>query len=199
MMVVDFIFYAFAAVTALAAVGVIASRNQVHSVLFLILTFFSTAALFVLLDAEFLAALLIMVYMGAVAVLFMFVVMMLDMEADELRQQALNHLPLGLAVGVLILIELVVVLSHAHGVGQGAPAGAPVSNTLAIGRILYTQYLYPFEVVSLLLLVALIGAVALTLRSRRGSGVKRQNIGHQLARTRGEAVELVQRQPGEGA
>ena len=197
MMVVDVIFYMFATVTALAAVGVISSRNQVHSVLFLILTFFSTAALFVLLEAEFLAALLVMVYMGAVAVLFMFVVMMLDMDVAEVRQQAINHLPLGLTVGLLILVELVVVLSHSHAT-HGEKAAEPVANTLAIGRTLYTEFLYPFELASLVLLVALVGAVVLTLRQRR-DGIKRQNVGQQLARTRGEAVQYVQRQPGEGA
>ncbi|MBF0161348.1 MAG: NADH-quinone oxidoreductase subunit J [Magnetococcales bacterium] len=197
MMVADLIFYMFAAVTALAAVGVISSRNQVHSVLFLILTFFSTAALFVLLGAEFLAVLLVMVYMGAVAVLFMFVVMMLDMDVTDVRQQAINHLPMGLAVGLVILVELVVVLSHSHATHTETTA-QPVSNTLAIGRALYTQYLYPFELASLILLVALVGAVVLTLRERR-SAPKRQDIGQQLARTRAEAVEYVQRQPGEGA
>ncbi|MBF0096619.1 MAG: NADH-quinone oxidoreductase subunit J [Magnetococcales bacterium] len=195
MMVVDVIFYAFAAVTALAAFGVVSSRNQVHSVLFLILTFFSTAALFVLLQAEFLAALLVMVYMGAVAVLFLFVVMMLDMELSELKEQAINHLPLGLAVGAVILLELVVVLSHSHG---HAVAAATVPNTLAIGRALFTQHLYPFELASLILLVALIGAVVLTLRERK-KGAQRQNVPQQIARTRSEAVELVQRKPGEGA
>lgn len=197
-MVVDIIFYAFAAVTALSAMGVVSSRNQVHSVLFLILTFFSTAALFVLLEAEFLAALLVMVYMGAVAVLFMFVVMMLDMELDELKKRMVDHLPLGLTVGLMILVELVVVLSHAHTSGAQGAAVPPVPNTLAIGRSLYIQHLYPFELASLILLVALVGAVVLTLRERRQT-VKRQDIGQQIARTRAEAVKLVQRQPGEGA
>ncbi len=196
MMVVDIIFYAFAAVTALAAVGVIGCRNQVHSVLFLILTFFSTAALFVLLDAEFLAALLVMVYMGAVAILFMFVVMMLDIDAAELKKRAFDHLPMGLAVGLVILMELVVVFSSSHPLHEAATSSVP--NTLAIGRTLYTLYLYPFELASLVLLVALIGAVALTLRERK-KGVKRQNISQQVARTRAEAVQLVQRKPGEGA
>ncbi|MEO5349197.1 MAG: NADH-quinone oxidoreductase subunit J [Magnetococcus sp. YQC-3] len=197
-MVVDIIFYAFAAVTALAAMGVVGSRNQVHSVLFLILTFFSTAALFVLLDAEFLAALLIMVYMGAVAVLFMFVVMMLDMELDELKERAVAHLPLGMAVGLVILVELVVILSHTHAGPAHAAAATAVSNTRAIGQVMYTQHLYPFELASLVLLVALVGAVVLTLREQK-KGVKRQDIAQQVARTRAEAVELVQRKPGEGA
>ncbi len=197
MMVVDIIFYAFAAVTALSAVGVISCRNQVHSVLCLILAFFSTAALFVLLEAEFLAVLLIMVYMGAVAVLFLFVVMMLDIDASDLRKQAINHLPVGVMVGLVILVEWVVVLSHAHS-HAGHAASPPVANTLAIGRTLYTQYLYPFELASLVLLVALIGAVALTLRAP-GKAVHRQDISRQVARTPEESVELVQRKSGEGA
>ena len=200
--VTDIIFYAFATVTALAAVGVVSCRNQVHSVLFLILTFFSTAALFVLLEAEFLAALLIMVYMGAVAILFLFVVMMLDMDFAELRRQAVNHLPLGLAVGLVILVELVVILTHGPAghetTAAVSAAAAQISNTRAIGQTLYTLYLYPFELASLVLLVALVGAVVLTLRERK-KGVKRQNISRQLARTRADAVELKQRQPGQGA
>ena len=198
-MVVDFIFYAFAAVTSLSAVGVVVSRNQVHSVLFLVLTFFTSAALFVLLEAEFLAVILVMVYMGAVAILFLFVVMMLDMDFAELRQQAVNHLPLGLAVGLVILVELVVILSHSHAVhGAGDAVVASISNTKAVGISLYTTYLYPFELASLVLLVALIGAVVLTLRDKK-KGVKRQNIGQQLSRTRADAVEYKQRQPGQGA
>ena len=195
-MVVDIIFYVFAAITALAAVGVISSRNQVHSALFLILTFFSTAGLFVLLEAEFLAVILVMVYMGAVAVLFLFVVMMLDVDFAELREQAINHLPFGLAVGLVLLVELVVILSHSHASHEVVAAQIP--NTKAIGITLYTQYLYPFELASLVLLVALVGAVVLTLRERK-KGVRRQNISQQLARTRDQAVELKQRQPGQGA
>ena len=198
-MVVDIIFYVFAAVTALSAVGVVSCRNQVHSVLFLILTFFSTAALFVLLEAEFLAVILVMVYMGAVAVLFLFVVMMLDLDFAELRRKAVDHLPLGLMVGLIILVELVVVLSHMHVSHDAAEvARSSVGNTRAIGQTLYTQYLYPFELASLVLLVALVGAVVLTLRERK-RGVKRQSIYQQVSRTRAEAVELKQRQPGEGA
>ena len=198
-MVTDIIFYSFAAVTALAAVGVVSCRNQVHSVLFLILTFFSTAALFVMLEAEFLAALLVMVYMGAVAVLFLFVVMMLDMDFAELRKQAVNHLPVGIAVGLVILLELVVMLSQLHLPHSHKDAiMTQVPNTKAIGQILYTQYIYPFELASLVLLVALVGAVVLTLRERK-VGRKRQDVSAQLARTRDQAVEYKQRQPGQGA
>ena len=201
MLVADFVFYFFAGVTVLAALGVIVSRNQVHSALFLVLTFFTTAGLFVLLGAEFLAALLVMVYMGAVAVLFLFVVMMLDVDFAELRRGAVAHLPMGFAVGGVMLVELAMIVStgghgNAHGGGHEAVAAA-VPNTLALGRELYTTYLYPFEVASLILLVALIGAVALTLRSRKG--IKRQNVAAQLARTRDQAVELKQVKSGEGA
>ena len=195
-MLVDIIFYLFATVTLLGAIGVVASRNQVHSVLFLVLTFFSTAGLFVLLEAEFLAAILVMVYMGAVAVLFLFVVMMLDVDFSELREQALQHLPLGLTIGLVLMIELGVILSRVH-VAPETAGGAEVSNTLELGKILYTKFIYPFEVASLILLVALIGAVVLTLRDRKS--VKRQDIAKQLARTRGEAVELKKMQPGQGA
>lgn len=195
-MVADLIFYGFSTVAVFAAVGVVSCRNQVHSVLFLILTFFSSAALFVLLEAEFLAVILVMVYMGAVAVLFLFVVMMLDMDFAELREHARNHLPVGLMVGLILLVELVVVLSHVH-VPENV-ASMDISNTKAIGQTLYTQYLYPFELASLVLLVALVGAVVLTLRESK-KGRKHQNIGQQLARTRDQAVEYKQRQPGQGA
>ena len=198
MQVVDVIFYAFATITALAAAGVIRSRSPVHSVLFLILTFFSTAAVFVLLEAEFLAALLVMVYMGAVAVLFLFVIMMLDVDFATLKEQSLSHLPVGLAVALVILVEFVVIATQGQAIPSTAAATAAPVNTLAIGRVMYTQYLYPFEVASLVLLVALIGAIVLTLRKRE-RGAKRQNISQQIARTRAEAVELVKRQPGEGA
>ena len=202
MLVADFVFYFFAGVTVLAALGVIVSRNQVHSALFLVLTFFTTAGLFVLLGAEFLAALLVMVYMGAVAVLFLFVVMMLDVDFAELRRGAVAHLPMGFAVGGVMLVDLAMIVSTGgHGGGHEAVAAvagaAAVPNTLALGRELYTTYLYPFEVASLILLVALIGAVALTLRSRKG--IKRQNVAAQLARTRDQAVELKQVKSGEGA
>ncbi len=200
MSVVEFVFYFFAGVTVLAALGVISSRNQVHSALFLVLAFFSTAGLFVLLGAEFLAALLIMVYMGAVAVLFLFVVMMLDIDASELRQGMVTHLPLGLTIGVVLLIELAMIVTTGHAPAAApavAAAGEEISNTLALGREMYTTFLYPFEVASLILLVALIGAVALTLRERKD--IKRQNIAKQLARTRDQAVELKQLKPGEGA
>lgn len=195
-MVADFVFYFFSTITVFSAIGVIASRNQVHSVLFLVLTFFSTAGLFVLLEAEFLAAILVMVYMGAVAILFLFVVMMLDVDISSLRRESVKYLPVGIMVGLVVLVELAVILSHVH-VGHPVQAAAQVSNTLAIGKVLYTKYLLPFEIASLVLLVALIGAIALTHRTRKR--VKRQDILKQIARTREEAVELKKVASGEGA
>ncbi|HIJ82912.1 MAG: NADH dehydrogenase subunit J [Magnetococcales bacterium] len=196
MMVTDVFFYLFATVTVLAALGVVGARNPVHSVLFLVLAFFSTAGLFVLLGAEFLAAILVMVYMGAVAILFLFVVMMLDVDFARLRRESVRYLPLGLTVGIVMLVELALMLGHHHGSSQG-PVAEKVENTLAIGQALYTRYLYPFEVASLILLVALIGAVALTHRERKR--VHRQDIANQLARTKGDAVELRKVASGEGA
>ncbi|MBF0368074.1 MAG: NADH-quinone oxidoreductase subunit J [Magnetococcales bacterium] len=195
-MVADFVFYLFALITVVAALGVITVRNPVHSVLLLVLTFFTTAALFVLIGAEFLAAILIMVYMGAVAVLFLFVVMMLDLDFAQLRQGAVKHLPLGITVGLVILAEMVIIALSHHGTHVEA-GGVEVENTLEIGRVLFTRFLYPFEIVSVVLLVAIIGAVALTFRE--GARAKRQNIADQLARTRDDAIELVDVASGEGA
>ncbi|MEO5345206.1 MAG: NADH-quinone oxidoreductase subunit J [Magnetococcus sp. YQC-9] len=195
-MVADLVFYLFSAITVGAAIGVIASRNQVHSVLFLILAFFNVAGLFVLLEAEFLAAILVIVYMGAVAVLFLFVVMMLNIDFEELRKGAMEHLPMGLFIGALILVEFGFILSGIHVDGQ-VHQTANVSNTLAIGQLLFTKFLLPFEVASLILLVALIGAVVLTHRRRKD--VKRQNIPSQIARKRADAVELVKVASGQGA
>ncbi|MBF0180239.1 MAG: NADH-quinone oxidoreductase subunit J [Magnetococcales bacterium] len=196
MMVTDLLFYLFSAITVMAAVGVVTSRNQVHSVLFLILAFFNTAALFILLQAELLAALLVIVYMGAVAVLFLFVVMMLDVSFEELRKGMIQHLPLGVFVGAVILAELVVILSGIH--APHAPAAAAtIPNAQLIGQVMFTQYLLPFEVASFILLVALIGAVVLTHRRRKV--VKRQIISEQLARTREQSVALVKVASGQGA
>ncbi|MBF0422276.1 MAG: NADH-quinone oxidoreductase subunit J [Magnetococcales bacterium] len=196
MMVADMIFYLFAALTVLAALGVVGSPNPVHSVLFLVLAFFSTAGLFVLIGAEFLAAILVMVYMGAVAILFLFVVMMLDVDFARLRHEGVRYLPIGLTVGAVMLMELGLMVAH-HRLDHGTVATNTVDNTFAIGQALYTRYLYPFEVASLILLVALIGAVALTHRERKH--VRRQDIAKQLARTREDAVELRKVVSGEGA
>ncbi|HWE05127.1 MAG TPA: NADH-quinone oxidoreductase subunit J [Rhizomicrobium sp.] len=193
-------FYLFSAVLIGAALMVIASRNPVHSVLFLILAFFNAAALFILLGAEFLALILLIVYVGAVAVLFLFVVMMLDIEFAELKRGALQYLPFGGLVGVILAAELVLV-----GIGALVPqAGALVphatpehlTNTEALGRVLYTDYVYYFETAGLILLVAMIGAIVLTLRHK--PGVRRQKIALQNARDPRLAIELVDVQPGQG-
>ncbi|MBF0159513.1 MAG: NADH-quinone oxidoreductase subunit J [Magnetococcales bacterium] len=193
----DLLFYLFSAVLVMAALGVVTVRNPVHSVLLLVLAFFSSSALFVLLGAEFLAAILVMVYMGAVAMLFLFVVMMLDIDFDTLRRGMREHLPLGIAIGGLLMLELVVLVSGIHLNAPQAAAGLVQDNVREIGRVLYTTYLYPFEIASVILLVALIGAVTLTARKR--SDQKHQNICQQLARTRDQAVELKKMAPGEGA
>jgi NADH-quinone oxidoreductase subunit J len=195
-------FYLFSAVMLIAAFMVIASRNPVHSVLFLILAFFNAAGLFVLTGAEFLAMILVVVYVGAVAVLFLFVVMMLDVDFVELKKGALSYLPTGGLLGLALLVELVIVAGvwkmapASHAALQSAtPAG--LSNTQALGRILYTDYIYYFQIAGLVLLVAMIGAIVLTLRSR--PGVRRQSIPVQNARTPEMAMELVDAKPGEGA
>jgi NADH-quinone oxidoreductase subunit J len=194
-------FYALAAVAVMSAVAVITARNPVHSVLFLILTFFTSAGLFVLLGAEFLAMLLIVVYVGAVAVLFLFVVMMLDVDFAELKQGVISYLPIGIIVAVALLAELGLVASVSMQ-AQGAPiALAPaepsaITNAEAIGQVLYTDYLLVFQLAGLVLLVAMIGAIVLTLRRR--PGVKKQDIAAQVGRKRSEGVELKDIRPGQG-
>lgn len=197
-MVADIVFYLFAAITVVAAVGVVSVKNQVHSVLFLVLTFFTTAALFILMGAEFLGAILVMVYMGAVAILFLFVVMMLDVEFATLKREAARYMPIGITVGAIILFEIVVIVSQVHIEPEPvAVAASQVPNTMEIGRILYTKYLLHFEIASVILLVALVGAIVLTYRDRKLT--KRQSIPKQLARTRDESVELKKVASGEGA
>ncbi|MEQ1889863.1 MAG: NADH-quinone oxidoreductase subunit J [Alphaproteobacteria bacterium] len=196
-------FYLFAAVTIAAAFMVITARNPVHSVLFLILAFFNAAGLFVLLGAEFLAMILVIVYVGAVAVLFLFVVMMLDIDFVELRQGFLNYLPAGGVIGFILALELILVIGANTAapvpVGVAAsptPALGDMSNTEALGRILYTDYVYLFQTAGLVLLVAMIGAIVLTLRTRQG--VRRQNISDQVARTPALGMELKDVKPGQG-
>lgn len=196
-------FYAFAAVTVAAGVMVISARNPVHSVLFLILAFFNAAGLFVLMGAEFIAMILVIVYVGAVAVLFLFVVMMLDINFAELRQGFLQYLPIGGLVGLVLLAELVLIFGSwavapefGDRVGSPTPLLSETTNTHAIGQILYTDYVFLFQAAGLILLVAMVGAIVLTLRSREG--VKRQRIGAQIARTREESVEIKQVEPGSG-
>lgn len=194
-MVADLVFYLLAIEAVVAGLMVVSVRNPVHSVLFLVLAFFAVSGLFVLLRAEFLAAILVMVYMGAVAVLFLFVVMLLDVDFAELRAGAVKYLPLGLMVGLVILAEFVIVLSSFQIHGHGAPVLGDA--TKALGKVLYTTYLFPFELASLVLLVALVGAITLTLRQRKDA--RRQNVSEQLARRREDSVELKDVASGEGA
>ena len=193
----------FSFVAVAAGVLVIAARNPVHSVLFLILAFFNAAGLFVLMGAEFLAMVLVIVYVGAVAVLFLFVVMMLDINFVELRRGVLQYLPIGALIGILLLVELLVVLGGWVVIPQAASnAAAPippldqVTNTQAIGRIIYTDYFYLFQAAGLILLVAMIGAIVLTLRKRPGA--RRQKIADQLDRKASDAIEIVKVTTGSG-
>jgi len=195
-------FYVFSTIMIAAAFMVIAARNPVHSVLFLILAFFNAAGLFVLLGAEFLAMILVVVYVGAVAVLFLFVVMMLDVDFTELKSGALQYLPIGALMGLILLAELVMVGGvwvMAPGASTALASATPpgMTNTVALGRILYTDYIYYFQIAGLILLVAMIGAIVLTLRHR--PGVRRQSIRVQNARTPEMAMNLVDAKPGEGA
>ena len=188
-------FYLFAGITVASAVMVISARNPVHSVLFLILAFFNSAGLFVLLGAEFLAMILVVVYVGAVAVLFLFVVMMLDINFVALREGFLQYLPVGALIGIILLAELILVLGT-WVIAPEAPmvAGVPAStavdshNTKALGEVLYTKYVYLFQAAGLVLLIAMIGAIVLTLRQREG--VRRQSIARQVSVKRSESVEV---------
>ncbi len=196
-------FYLFAFVAVGSAFMVISSRNPVHSVLFLILTFFNAAGLFLLAGAEFLAMILLIVYVGAVMVLFLFVIMMLDVDFAEFKSGALQYAPIGALVGLILAAELVVVTGGyvlAPQLGSGAakpiPDLATRSNTAALGDILYTDYIHFFQMAGLVLLVAMIGAIVLTLRHKQG--VKRQNIARQNARTLEEAIEVRKVETGKG-
>jgi NADH-quinone oxidoreductase subunit J len=194
-------FYMFGAFAIFAGVMVISARNPVHSVLFLILAFFNGAALFVLMGAEFLAMILVVVYVGAVAVLFLFVVMMLDIAFAELREGFLQYLPIGGLVGLILLVELLAVVAGwliDPGVAghRAQPVPSDVTNTEALGRILYTDYIYLFQAAGMVLLVAMVGAIVLTMRQR--DGVRRQRIADQVGRRREDSVELHKVQPGSG-
>ena len=198
----DAIFFSlFSIVLIASALAVILARNPVHSVLFLIVAFFNAAGLFVLIGAEFLAMILVIVYVGAVAVLFLFVVMMLDIDFAQLRGGFVRYLPIGALVGFILLAELLLVIgSWAIAPGLPNPAaasGVPLSNTRALGDILYARYLLAFQGAGLILLVAMIGAIVLTLRRR--ADVRRQSIAAQLARTRAETVEVIKVPVGTGA
>ena len=194
-------FYLFAAIAIASSVMVITSRNPVHSVLFLILTFFNASGLFILLGAEFLAMILVVVYVGAVAVLFLFVVMMLDVDFAELRAGMMQYAPIGMVVGLVLFTELALVLgvwviSPEVSGALGAPIPGDISNTEALGQLLYTRYIYYFQAAGLILLVAMIGAIVVTLRHK--VGVKRQNISDQVARSPATAIEVRKVKPGQG-
>jgi NADH-quinone oxidoreductase subunit J len=194
-------FYAFAAVLVVSAAMVVTARNPVHAVLFLILAFFNAAGLFLLAGAEFLALILVIVYVGAVAVLFLFVVMMLDVDFIQMREGFVRYLPIGAAIGAVLLAELLLV-----GIAWSASPSAPrllavpvpdgVTNTEALGRVLYTDYIYLFQASGLVLLVAMIGAIVLTLRDRPGT--KRQDVARQVDRSPAETLAIVSLAPGQG-
>jgi NADH-quinone oxidoreductase subunit J len=189
-------FYVFAAVCIGSGMMVISARNPVHSVLFLILAFFNAAGLFVLMGAEFLAMILVVVYVGAVAVLFLFVVMMLDIDFVELRRGVLQYLPIGVTVGLTLLVELIffaasiwqIAPEAVNALGAPTPPPAELSNTAALGDLIYTDYILLFQIAGLILLVAMVGAIVLTLRAREG--VRRQVIGRQIGRRRELSVEI---------
>ncbi|GMG85223.1 NADH-quinone oxidoreductase subunit J [Paralimibaculum aggregatum] len=198
-----FAFYVFASVAVAAGLMVILARNPVHSVLWLILTFFSAAGMMVLVGAEFVAMLLIIVYVGAVMVLFLFVVMMLDVDFTELKSGLAEYLPVGALIGLALLMELGLVLGHwvladaAPGARAAAmPVPGDLANAPALGQIIYDRYIYAFQASGLILLTAMIGAIVLTLRHR--AHVKRQNVLAQIHRTRAASVELKDVKPGQG-
>jgi NADH-quinone oxidoreductase subunit J len=201
MIVTALFFYLFSGVCIASAVMVIASRNPVHSVLFLILTFFNASGLFLLLGAEFLAMILVVVYVGAVAVLFLFVIMMLDVDFTELREGFLEYLPIGLLIGAVFLAELLLVaggwiINPSISKTIASPTPADISNTAALGLVLYTKYIHYFQLAGMVLLVAMIGAIVLTLRHK--AKVKRQDINVQNARTPELAMAVRKVSSGQG-
>src|SRR6185312_15288574 len=196
-----FFFYVFSIIAVASALMVIASRNPVHSVLFLILTFVNAAGLFMLAGAEFLALILIVVYVGAVAVLFLFVTMMLDVDFASMRQGMLQYAPVGVVIGVILLLELLLVggsyvMAPQITASSVVPINVAVDNTRALGQVIYTRYVFLFQGAGAVLLVAMVGAIVLTLQ--HGVNVRRQNIAHQTSRTRAEATELVKVKSGQG-
>ena len=195
-MLVNILFYAFALVLLASAIGVIGSKNPVHSALCLVLTFFTAAAIWLLAQAEFLAIVLVLVYVGAVMVLFLFVVMMLDIDIEKIRSGFTRHFWLGIAVAIVLFLEIVGVVV-ARGLGANvdmksgmAPVGAADSNATELGTALYTKYVYPFELAAVLLLVAIIAAIVLTMRQRKG--LKVQDIGAQVATRREDRLRVLQ-------
>ncbi len=200
-MIATLVFYLFAGFVVLGAAMTILSKNPVHSVLWLILAFFNAAGLFVLLGAEFLAMILVIVYVGAVAVLFLFVVMMLDVDFARLRAGFVRYLPFGVALAIVLATELLLVFSHGSFALPGAaPGHAPVvagmTNTQALGSLIYTRYVFIFQAAGMVLLTAMIGAIVLTHRQR--PGIRRQSIAAQTARTPAGAIRVVDAPRGEG-
>jgi NADH-quinone oxidoreductase subunit J len=187
------LFYTFAAILLVAALGVITTRNPVHSALFLVLAFVQSAALWLLIEAEFLAIALVLVYVGAVMVLFLFVVMMLDINVEEIREGFTRYLPLGVAVALIVVVEIGhVIWFRSQGlafVTTPTPMPADYSNTKALGSVLYTQYVYAFEIASVILLLAIVSAITLTMRRR--TGIKVQNVAKQVAVRREDRVRIV--------
>jgi NADH-quinone oxidoreductase subunit J len=192
-MLVTILFYAFSAVLIGAALGVILSRNPVHSVLYLVLCFFNAAVLWLLIEAEFLALVLVLVYVGAVMVLFLFVVMMLDINIEKLREGFARNAPLGILIAFVVIVELYYVLRVRHlGIdvtGGTAPLPEHYSNTAQIGAVLYTEYVYPFQLAAVVLLIAIVAAIALTMRKRPGHKV--QDIAHQVSVRAKDRVRIV--------
>ena len=186
------IFYLFSAILVLAALRVITARNPVHSALFLVLAFFSAAAIWMLLEAEFLAITLVLVYVGAVMVLFLFVVMMLNINIAQLRAGFIKYLPIGAGVAIIVIVEMAIVMTRNFGldkVARPVAKAADYNNTEAIGRVLYTKYLYPFEIAAVILLVAIIAAIALTMRRRPDA--KHQNPAAQVKVRKQDRLRVV--------
>jgi NADH-quinone oxidoreductase subunit J len=201
-MLIQPLFYIFATILVLAALGVIVSRNPVYSALALVMCFITSAAIWLLIEAEFLAVVLVLVYVGAVMVLFLFVVMMLDINLAELRQGFTRFAWLGWLTALAVIIEIVGVVWARGGLGVdashgGAPTAADYSNTLELGRVLYTRYAYPFELAAMLLLVAIVAAIALTMRRR--AGLKQQDIGAQVAVRRADRLRIIKMDAEKGA
>jgi NADH-quinone oxidoreductase subunit J len=198
MLIQILLFYMFAGVMLLSAIMVVSSRNSVHSVLFLILAFFNSAGLFILLHAEFIAMLMVIVYVGAVAVLFLFVVMMLDIKVAETKGMLKAYVPIGLLVVVCLLFEILMVSGSWQAITYPVSDGISpaVNNTESLGLLLYTKYAYLFQASGVILLVAMIGAIVLTLRSK--DGVKRQKISEQVYRPVKDCIEIVKVEIGKG-
>lgn len=197
MILATLLFYVFSIVLLAAAVGVISSRNPVHAVLLLILCFFSASSLMIILGAEFIAMLLVIVYVGAVMVLFLFVVMMLNVNFAESKEGFLKYLPIGLGLAVLLFVEIfAAIYSSSVAMSEKAPVDANVNNTVELGKILYTDYGYLFQIAGLILLVAMVGAIVLTFRKREG--VRKQDILVQLARNPKETIEICKVPIGKG-